>query len=371
MAGNLYEGRVSMPEEEMTGILRAQALRYPKMEPQDAVKLLYQAAFGCGHAVNNRSDALRAVSKEYEILRGRSHTAEKRADPIEPIGGGYARLWLGSIDTEQLTLRNLCDMFTVTASQGTHPNAKASFARWIKLLRTLTSEGVFRFSKAALDWYLIRYREAGYPAVSHSETFRAAYRPAYRIVDARYARLLPVIAAVNRLRRKQARTMVGIDGHAASGKTTAADLLSPLWHAPVIHTDDFFLPAELRTEARYAQPGGNFHYERFAEEVAEPLRLGKPLAFRCFSCQTMQYDRVISFSPCGVVLVEGVYALHPTIRSIYDLKIFFSISPALQQSRILERNGEAGWQQFQKRWIPLENTYFKEEKLSSFCDLVL
>ena len=113
-AGNLYEGRVSMPEEEMTGILRAQALRYPKMEPQDAVKLLYQAAFGCGHAVNNRSDALRAVSKEYEILRGRSHTAEKRADPIEPIGGGYARLWLGSIDTEQLTLRNLCDMFTVT-----------------------------------------------------------------------------------------------------------------------------------------------------------------------------------------------------------------------------------------------------------------
>ena len=44
----------------------------------------------------------------------------------------------------------------------------------------------FRFSKEALQTYLAAYREAGCPLVSHSETYRRAYRPAYRVVLQRH-----------------------------------------------------------------------------------------------------------------------------------------------------------------------------------------
>ena len=45
----------------------------------------------------------------------------------------------------------------------------------------------FRFSKEALQTYLAAYREAGCPMVSHSETYRRAYRPAYRVVLQRHS----------------------------------------------------------------------------------------------------------------------------------------------------------------------------------------
>lgn len=43
----------------------------------------------------------------------------------------------------------------------------------------------------------------------------------------------------------------------------------------VFHIDDYFLRPEQRTETRLAQPGGNVDYERFAEEILNPLKSGK------------------------------------------------------------------------------------------------
>ena len=63
------------------------------------------------------------------------------------------------------------------------------------------------------------------------------------------------------------RAVLAIDGMSASGKTTLAEELAEQFSGSVIHTDDFHLPFELRTEERRAQPGGNLDYERFAREV--------------------------------------------------------------------------------------------------------
>ena len=68
--------------------------------------------------------------------------------------------------------------------------------------------------------------------------------------------------------------VIAIDGRAASGKTTLAAALAAETGGTVVHMDDFFLPAELRTPQRLAAPGGNVHAERFAEEVLPFLRQG-------------------------------------------------------------------------------------------------
>ena len=43
-------------------------------------------------------------------------------------------------------------------------------------------QGVFAFQAAELEKYLSEYKKKGYPAVSHSEEYKEAYLPAYRVV---------------------------------------------------------------------------------------------------------------------------------------------------------------------------------------------
>lgn len=89
--------------------------------------------------------------------------------------------------------------------------------------------------------------------------------------------LTPLLEALEQRRREGKRTLLALEGNAAGGKTTAAGLLAELYGAPVIHMDSFFLPPALRTPQRYAQPGGNIHYERFLPEAAVPLQEGAAL----------------------------------------------------------------------------------------------
>ena len=60
---------------------------------------------------------------------------------------------------------------------------------------------------------------------------------------------------------------VAIEGPCGSGKSTLANHLLEIFgdQANLIHMDDFFLPLELRTTDRLAEPGGNIDYVRFHE----------------------------------------------------------------------------------------------------------
>jgi ABC-type multidrug transport system fused ATPase/permease subunit len=105
---------------------------------------------------------------------------------------------------------------------------------------------------------LTEYYEAGCPAMRHSPTYRDAYHPAYRVMDEDCVRLLPLLDALDKAPKP---LTIAIDGMAGAGKTTLASLLSQIFNCAVIHMDDFFLPFEMRTPQRLAQPGGNVHYE--------------------------------------------------------------------------------------------------------------
>ena len=74
-----------------------------------------------------------------------------------------------------------------------------------------------------------------------------------------------VILKIEACIKEKDKCILAIDGRAAAGKTTLANLLQEYFDGAVIHMDDFFLPLELRTKERYATPGGNVHYERFNE----------------------------------------------------------------------------------------------------------
>lgn len=148
-------------------------------------------------------------------------------------------------------------------------------------------------------------------------------------------------------------------------------MLAPVIGAQVIHMDDFFLPPALRTAERYAEDGGNVHYERFRDEVIRGIERGEPFTYRVFDCGKMDYTDVRTIDPAFPIMIEGAYSMHPYFGDACDLRIFSDIDPALQRARILARNGEAMLRRFETEWIPLEERYFKTYDIRSACDLVL
>lgn len=169
--------------------------------------------------------------------------------------------------------------------------------------------------------------------------------------------------------------ILAIDGRAASGKTTLAQKLSEITEAGVIHMDDFFLPMELRTKQRLAQPGGNVHYERFAEEILSKLNRREAFAYRRFDCGKMQLGEeqvvpeVQSLMPLRIV--EGAYSCHPVFGDYADIKIFSDVESTEQFARILRRNGEEKAEKFRSIWIPMEESYFTEYEILEAADIVV
>lgn len=158
----------------MKSILLDHARRYPSMEPTDAVKLLYQSEFGGGHLIRDEQACLNRLLEEYRA------TPQRRDIPLtEDIGGGLVRINLAALDESGLSPEKLGQIFLLSAAkvQGT----MASFREKLSLLQELTAEGAMPFSRDALDAYLADYEAAGFPPVSHSETYRKHYQPAYRV----------------------------------------------------------------------------------------------------------------------------------------------------------------------------------------------
>lgn len=155
-------------------ILLTHSARYPKIEPTDAVKLLYQSEFGGGHLISNVDACLAYLRAEWERT-----PFDPEAPLIEDIGGGVIRVMLSAV-VDANTLERLGEDF-IRSAANVH-GTQEGFLEKLAVLRTMTAEGKFAFSLRELDEYLAAYEKAGYPAVSHSEAYRRLYRPAYRVL---------------------------------------------------------------------------------------------------------------------------------------------------------------------------------------------
>ena len=76
-------------------------------------------------------------------------------------------------------------------------------------------------------------------------------------------------------------------------------------------------------------------------------------------------------SPPPLVLVEGVYALHPALRDFYRLRIFLEAPWPVRRARLLDRGGPELLARFQGEWVPLEDRYFQACRVRDCCQLVL
>ncbi len=350
----------------LTDFLTAYAEAHPAAQPTDYVKLLFQSAFGGEHLVADPAGTLERLVREAAGL-----SSAQRAQPwVEPLPGPICRVNLSVL--QAVSPESLNKMFCLSAAEK-DGDGEARFQEGIEALLNLTGEkpGLFGFSEDALRAYLTAYRAKGGGAVRHSEAFRQAYGPAYRVVRKEYAVLLPVIGAIEKLLTEKERVLVALDGPCGGGKTESARRLAALFDCNVFHADDFYLPAELRTTERLLEPGGNMHRERLLEEVLLPVQAGETARPRRFDHARLAPGEAQTVRPRRLNIIEGSYSLHPALRDAYDLRVFLHIPPEEQLERLRHRESPESFAQFVERWIPLEERYFAACKVAQCADLVI
>lgn len=354
----------------MRELILEQMDRYPGMEPQDMVKLLYQSEFGSGHMIKDEKESARRLKEEWKEVRQNAWVPDAGIPAIEPIGGGYCRVSLAVL-LEGISLDTLNRLFVLGAGQAS--GSRERFEEKLKLLSRCCREKEVGFDPEELDTYLAEYREQGCPILSHSETYHRLYHPAYRVLAASCAGYLPVFAGIDQMlvrRSEQTPILVAVEGPCTSGKTTLAQMISQVYDCNVFHMDHFFLRPEQRTAERLAEVGGNVDYERFGAEVLKPVKRGEPAYYRPYDCSRQCLAEEVEAPVKQLNIIEGSYSCHPSFGDCYDLRIFLTIEEEEQIRRIRERNGERMLRRFIGEWIPKENAYFEKYRIRENASIV-
>lgn len=155
--------------------------RYPRMVLADIYKLLHQAAMGPGHAIDDDARARAALREECARVSAAPGVSpdDPAIDPISPDGRlarVHLRPWIaGGRDVDALAEALL------RTARDVQPNPD-KLAKFCGCLGDLAESGGIAFPRAEVEAFMDDLRARGYPALRHSQPYRDAYRPAYRVV---------------------------------------------------------------------------------------------------------------------------------------------------------------------------------------------
>ena len=328
---------------ETAACLDAHLEQHPGAQVQDVVKFVFQAMLGVGHLLGPADQVEAYIARE---------TAEQTADPeeplTEPVGPDWCRLNLRRAMAEGVPPRVIAQLMMNGAPE--QPWTREDVAGFCR-------DYAQRRGIHGMEDILARLADPAW-LPSHSEAYRAAYRPAYRLIPCAWEPLLPVVCAVKK-RGAGARTLVTVDGPCASGKTTLANRLSRILDAAVIHTDDFYVPHARKTAERLAVPGGNCDWERLVGEVIAPWKAGQPGTYRRYDCHGDCLLPPEVLPGTKALILEGSYSNLPAIRALADVRVFVNTHESVRRQRLEQRESPASLKMFDERWIPLENAYFE------------
>ena len=324
--------------------------KYPLLQAEDIFKYLFQSAFGCEHLVSDPSAALNYIKKEREM--------SVSSPTLDELDGEYTRVHISCLAPE-----TLARLFCLSAKK---EDGLASLEAKLEVAKELVANGDLPLDGEDFSRKLEAWRQAGYPALHHSDAFREAYRPAYRVIANKYAKFLSIFAEIDGL-LANGNAIIAIEGGAASGKTTLSGIFAEVYDCNVFHMDDFFLRPSQRTPERLREVGGNVDRERFLSEVLLPLRRRETVTFRPFDCSLWDLGAPVSVDPAPLSVVEGSYSMHPLLAPHYDGAVFLDIDPALQRARIEKRNSPPMAKRFFEEWIPMENAYFEGMRVKERC----
>ncbi|WAX81098.1 hypothetical protein [Streptomyces sp. KMM 9044] len=154
--------------------------------------------------------------------------------------------------------------------------------------------------------------------------------------------------------------LVGVDGHAGSGKSTfAGRLADALDGAPVLRLDDVASHEEL------------FGWTaRLLSQVVLPLGRGEQASYAPYDWRARDFGPPRPLPPAPVVVVEGVGAGRRALRPYLALLLWMELPAGASWSRGRARDGEEQ-REFWDGWVGAEQRHFADDPSRPFADLLV
>lgn len=318
--------------------------KYPKLEKQDIIKLIFQSSLGPSHFISNKDKVKDYLNKE--LLEEKNN----EENLYEYISTNYVRMNIFPYKHYFKETDTLIDMFIESANN-------ANYNKDIlkeNLLNYLTLDDLKNYD---------------YQAVSHSKTYKDNYKPHYRLINSRFIDLnMKYIQLDNFLNKQKDKSIIAIEGRCGSGKSTLSELFKDKY--TIIHLDDFFISIKEKSKINI-QKYGNINYKLVYENLsiirnALNQNIAK-VTIKAFSCEKQEYyEKEIKLK--NKVILEGTYSSSLYFKEFIDKITFLSVSKETQTERIQKRELS---NRFFSEWIPLEESYFKENDIISNCDLII
>jgi hypothetical protein len=168
-----------MSEDKVAALIRAHVQRYPDMEILDVYKLLHQAAFGPGHAIQNQRAAREWLERESELYA--PDASEALVENIHP-DGVVVRIHLRPYLAAHGNLNDLLRGF-IESSRAIAGDPD-SLAAWWAIFQKLGGGGTLgkRFDPRVIALEGRTHAAEYWSATQHSPIYERTYHPAYRVL---------------------------------------------------------------------------------------------------------------------------------------------------------------------------------------------
>ena len=157
--------------------IERQMANYPESTLQDVYKSFYQDRFGPGHMITDTASARQYLLKEL------SENDVASTVHFEPTGseGRFVRVYLSAVADSLITTEQLLDAFIQSANEVQEPQTDWA-TEWEDIVGVIQKYDLDVNDFKALQPMLSKAAQ-NHQAVHHSQAYREAYHPHYRIVE--------------------------------------------------------------------------------------------------------------------------------------------------------------------------------------------
>ena len=144
--------------------------RYPKMELQDKIKLIYQGSLGPNHLNVNKEKLLLNLENEYNLAINKNFNY----DMIEEISDSYVRIYIKPYFDAYKSFTKLIEAFTLSCKEETDYKI---FLENINIY--LKNENTDIVSSFINKTY-----------IHHSDSYKENYKPYYLVIHKKYINII-------------------------------------------------------------------------------------------------------------------------------------------------------------------------------------
>ena len=153
---------------------------------------------------------------------------------------------------------------------------------------------------------------------------------------------------------------VGIGGHGGSGKSTLARAIAGSRtgaDVQIVPTDSFW-------------DGTQFDLPRLRTQVLDCLLRGETAVYDEWDWHAKRLIERRSVAPTGIIVIEGVCALHQMFRDDLDVRIWVDATRDLRLARGVARDGEAMRSTWTDVWMPSEEAYVARDNPAAVAQFI-